>query len=170
MEKINDLLKDIKGVTCTASRKDEVRIMRAMMNDRDYVVTVYDKDTQTPFCPSDCFRGVCASVMSSAARMPYAEAEEIMNNYEFKKSEAEDMIDFSKEFINTYLHTGRKLPLGGREKSCVSLALKHIKGGTRPYPKKIGIYKDGKPQYTSGTSYVKDYDSIRVIAPAPSWL
>ena len=36
------------------------------------------------------------------------------------------MINISKQFIHTYLETGRKLPLGGREKSNISLVNKTI--------------------------------------------
>ena len=34
-----------------------------------------------------------------------------------KKKEAEKFVNVSKEFVNTYLGTKRKLPLGGREKT-----------------------------------------------------
>lgn len=171
MEKVQELLKNIKGVTCTASKKDEIRVMKAMMNDKSFVVSVYDKDgKEEEYCPSKAFRTMCASVMSSAAKIPMAEAEHLMESHEFKRSEAEAMIDFSKEYINTYLQTGRKLPLGGRKNSNISIALKHIPGGTRTFPKKVGIDADGKAIYKTGTSYVKPYDSIKVYAPAPSWL
>lgn len=171
MEKVEELLKNIKGVTCTASKKDEIRVMKAMLNDKDFKVTVYDKyGKEEEYCPSKSIRNMCASVMSSAAKIPMAEAEHLMESHEFKRSEAEAMIDFSKEYINTYLQTGRKLPLGGRKMSNISIALKHIPGGTRTFPKKVGIDSDGKAIYKTGTSYVKPYDSIKVYAPAPSWL
>lgn len=171
MEKVEELLKNIKGVTCTASKKDEIRVMKAMLNDKNFKVTVYDKcGKEEEYCPSKSIRTMCASVMSSAAKIPMAEAEHLMESHEFKRSEAEAMIDFSKEYINTYLQTGRKLPLGGRKMSNISIALKHIPGGTRTFPKKVGIDSDGKAIYKTGTSYVKPYDSIKVYAPAPSWL
>ena len=45
--------------------------------------------------------------------MSKTETDGLMDNYEFKNQEANAMIGLSKEFINTYLNTGRKLPLGG---------------------------------------------------------
>lgn len=170
MEKVQDLLKSINGVTCTSSKKDEIRVMKAMMNDSSFSVTIYGKDgKEGEYCPSAAIRNMCATVMSSAAKIPMAEAEHLMESHEFKRAEAEAMIDFSKEFFNTYLQTGRKLPLGGREHSNISIAIKHMKGGTRTFPKKVGIDSEGKPIYKTGTSFVKPYDSIKVYAPSPSW-
>ena len=93
-----------------------------------------------------------------------------MREHEFIKSEAEALIEFSKEFINTYIHTGRKLPLGGREKSNVSVALKEIPAGERTFPQVVEVKKDGTKIYSSGRTYVKAYESVKVFAPAPSWL
>ena len=98
------------------------------------------------------------------------EADVLADNYEFTKSEAEGMVDISKEFIHTYVHTGRKMPLGGREKSDVSFSLKEIEAGPRSYPKKIGLDTDGKAMYERGVTNVNAYESIRVYAPCPDWV
>nr|DAR06378.1 MAG TPA: hypothetical protein [Caudoviricetes sp.] len=172
MEKVAELLKIInKGTTCTASHKDEIRVMRAMMNDTTYKVDLYGvSGKESTYNPSTKIREMCASVMSSAAKIPMAEAQSLMREHEFKKSEAEALIEFSKEFINTYIHTGRKLPLGGREKSNVSVALKEIPAGERTFPQVVEVKKDGTKIYSSGRTYVKAYESVKVFAPAPSWL
>lgn len=176
MENVQDLIKEIAGVTgtsrtCTASRKDEVRIMKAMMNDKEYKVAVYDKNGQTGFiCPSQELRDMCATVLSATTKISAAEAEQLMDNHEFKRSEAEHLIEFSKEFVHTYLHTGRKLPLGGREKSNVAFSLKSISEGYRTYPKCIGVDKDGNKQYAAGKTHVNAYESVKVHAPAPAWV
>ena len=162
MENVQDLIKEIAGVTgtsrtCTASRKDEVRIMKAMMNDKEYKVAVYDKNGQTGFiCPSQELRDMCATVLSATTKISAAEAEHL--------------IEFSKEFVHTYLHTGRKLPLGGREKSNVAFSLKSISEGYRTYPKCIGVDKDGNKQYAAGKTHVNAYESVKVHAPAPAWV
>lgn len=172
MEKVEELLKIInKGTTCTASRKDEVRVMRSMMNDSTYKVDVYGvSGKEETFNPSSKMREMCASVMSSAAKIPLAEAQSLMKTHEFKKSEAEAMVEISKEFINTYIHTGRKLPLGGRKRSNVSIALKEVPAGERTYPQVVDVKKDGTKIYSSGKTYVKAYESIKIFAPAPTWI
>lgn len=172
MEKVNELVQEIKkNITqVTASQKDEVRVMRAMMNDKEYVVDVYGKDgVEGTFCPSQAVRAMSASIMASAAKIPQAEAAALMDIYEFKKGEATNLVEVSKEFVNTYVHTGRKLPLGGREKSDVSVGLKEIEAGMRPYPKQVGVDGAGKAIYGRGEAYVGPYESLKVFAPCPTW-
>lgn len=177
MEKVQDLINEISGInttketSCTSSKKDELRIMRAMMNDTSYKVAVFDRTGEVGYvCPSEEIRAFCANVISDAAKISSAEAQHLMQDHEFKRSDAEHMIDFSKEFINTYLHTKRKLPLGGRSKSNISLSLKEIPEGYRTYPKCIGVDKDGNKQYAAGKTHVNGYESIKVHAPVPAWL
>lgn len=173
MEKVEELLEMINKETgtCTASKKDEIRVMKAMMNDTSYEVEVYGNEgKEGTINPSKTLRSFCSSVLSGAAKIPNVEAEHLMENYEFKKSDAEKISEFSKEFVNTYLHSGRKLPLGGREKSNVSLALKVVPPGERSYPKSVGVDKQGNKIYASSKTYVKSFESIKVFASAPSWV
>lgn len=172
MEKVKDLIKEIGGVkTCTSSKKDELRVMRAMMNDMTYKVAVYDSNGPAGFiCPSELMRNTCASVMSSAAKIPLQEANHLMAKHEFKRSDAENMINFSKEFINTYISTERKLPLGGRERSNNALTIKHNKAGWHKYPKQVGEHEDGKPIFATGKKWAGAYDTVRTFGPVPAWL
>ena len=173
MEKVNELLEIInkEAGTCTASKKDEVRVMKALMNDATYEVDVYGNDgKEDTINPSKTLRSFCSSVLTNAAKIPAVEAEHLMASYEFKKSDAEKIIDFSKEFVNTYLHSGRKLPLGGREKSNIALALKVVPPGERSYPKSVGVDKNGNKIYASAKTYVQSFESVKVFASAPSWV
>ena len=173
MEKVQELIGEIKAsiTQVTGSRKDEVRVMRAMMNDTTYKVGVYGKEGKVDeFCPSEAVRGMVASAMSRAAEIPQAEAVILMQNHEFNRVEAESLVDVSKEFIHTYVHSGRKLQLGGREKSDISLTLKEVEAGTRPYPKQVGIGDDGKPVFGRGEAKVEGYESLKVIAQCPAWV
>jgi len=171
---VKKLVDEIKGTITqmTGSKKDEVRVMRAMMNDTSYEVGVYTKEGKADtFNPSKAVRAMAASVMSGAAKIPAAEAASIMEGYEFKNGEAENLVGVAKEFINTYVHTGRKLPLGGREKSDVAISVKEVEAGPRPYPKQIGIdEKTNKPIYGRGETLVPAYESIKVYAPCPTWV
>lgn len=172
METVNELLSIINtSKTCTASKKDELRVMKSLMNDTSYNVDVYgSKGKESSFNPSTELRNVISSVMSSAAKISIAESKSLMKDYDFKRSEAEGLLTFSKEFVNTYLHSGRKLTLGGREKSNVSIALKEVPSGNRTYPKCVGFDKKGKKIYITGTTYIPGYESIKVFAPSPEWV
>ena len=173
MEKVKELLEIInkESGTCTASKKDEVRVMKSLMNDTSYEVDVYGTNgKEGTLNPSQTLRSFCSSILTNVAKIPGVEAEHLMSNYEFKKSEAEKVIDFSKEFVNTYLHSGRKLPLGGREKSNISIALKVVPPGERSYPKSVGVDKNGNKIYASAKTYVQRFESVKVFASAPSWV
>lgn len=173
MMKVNELINEIKTNLSqqSASNQDEVRVMQSMLNDPTFEVGIYAKDGQVgTYNPCQDFRGMCASVVSGIAKVPVSEAEALSSNYEIKKSDAASMVRISKEFVNTYVQTGRKLPLGGRDTSNVSLSQKHVEAGTRSYPKKVGVDESGVDIYEKAPTEVKAHDSIRVHAPCPTWL
>lgn len=170
---VNGLLDEIRSGLSqkSASRKDEVRIMQAMLSDSDYEVGVYGKDgLENTFNPSTTFRDMCASVMSHSAKIPMAEANQLLNGYQVGKTEAAEMVDICKEFVNTFLKTGRKLPLGAREDSDIALSAKRVEESTRLYPQKIGVNDDGTDKYSKAPTTVPAHGSIRVHAPCPPWV
>lgn len=170
---VKGLLTEISGglSQVSSSRKDEVRVMQAMLSDPSYEVTVYGKDgPEGTYCPTADFRGMCASIIANAAKISGAEAEQLMSDYTVRKGEAAAMVNISKEFVNTFLQTGRKLPLGPRESSDVSLSLKKVEASTRLYPQKVGVNDDGSDRYSKAPTTVPAHESIRVHAPCPPWV
>ena len=170
---VNILLDEITSSLSqtSSSRRDEIRIMQAMLSDPEYEVSVYGKDgKEGTYNPALEYRAMCASVISNAARIPMSEATQLMDDYTVRKTEAAAMVGISKEFVNTYLKTGRKLPLGAREKSDVSLSLKKVEATTRVYPQKIGVNDDGSDKFSKTPTKVPAHNSIRVHAPCPSWV
>lgn len=151
----------------TKSQKDEVNIMRAMMNDQSYSVRVYDNYGRviSTYCPAKDIRKNMSSIIQGAMGIGEQEADHVMDNYEFKNGDAQCMINLSKEFVNTYLQSGRKLPLGGRDRSNVTLMKKTIPGGTMLYPNRI----NKKSSYESTEITTQDYDTIKVIGSCPEW-
>lgn len=175
MEKVNELVNEIRGVITQigGNKKDEIRVMQAMMNDDTFHVDVYDKNGKTDqtFCPAEAARDMTATIIEKATRVAPDEAKILAKRYEFGKKEAEAMVDISKEFVlGTYLQTGRKISLGGREKSNVSIGLKEVSAGTRTYPKCIGFDANGKKIFGRGIAKVSPYESIKVYAPCPEWI
>lgn len=155
----------------SSSKKDEVRVMQAMLSDPTYEVAIYGKDgVEGTYNPTNDFRAMCASVISNSAKIPMAEATQLMDDYSVRKNEASSMVNISKEFVNTFMQTGRKLPLGAREKSDVSLSLKKVEASTRLYPQKIGVNDDGSDRYSKAPTTVPAHESVRVHAPCPSWI
>lgn len=172
-ESVTTLINEIKtGLSQkSSSRKDEVLVMRTMLSDPTYEVDVYGKEgVVDTYNPCKDFRGMCASIISNTAKVPQAEAATMMEGYEVKKAEASSMVNISKEFVNAFLHTGRKLPMGAREKSDVSLSLKEVGPSTRLYPQKIGVRDDGTAIYEKAPTSVPAHEAIRVHAPCPVWV
>ncbi|MCM1223420.1 MAG: hypothetical protein NC548_54125 [Lachnospiraceae bacterium] len=170
---VKELLTDISTNLSqkSSSHKDEVRVMQAMISDPSYEVTVYGKNgPEGTYSPTSDFRNMCASVMSHTAKISGNEAKQLMDGYTASKAEAEAMVGISKEFINTFIQTGRKLPLGSREKSDASLSLKKVEASTRLYPQKVGVNDNGSDRYVKTATSVPAHESIRVHAPCPSWV
>lgn len=150
-----------------ASAKDEVRVMRAMLNDPAYKVGVYSKEGKTgEYSPYEDSRKIVTSVLTSGGKIPSAEAKEISEKFEFGKQDAAAFVNISKEFVNTYVETGRKLPLGARETMNVSLELKHVKEADKQYPIQGANNTDGK----RGTVTIPAHDTLKVSGPCPSYL
>ena len=155
----------------SASKKDEITVMQAMLNDREYTVDVYGKSgIKEQYCPSKDFREMFSSSMSNMTHMNKNESDSLVESYEFKRSDAETMVNVGKEFINTYVNTGRKIKLGGRETSDVSLELKEYKAGTRTYPAIAGYDDNGKPIRIRKDVWVESYNGIKATSPCPSWI
>lgn len=172
MENVRNLVNEIRtGLTQkSSSQKDEVRVMKAMLNDREYVVDVYGGAEGETFCPAKEAREMISSVIKSTTKISGEEATKLADAHEFNNKEASSMIGISKEFVNTYLETGRKLPLGGRAQSDVSLIQKEVAESERAYPKRVGVNEDGTPKYDRAMVPVKAHKSVKVIAPCPEWI
>lgn len=175
MEKVTTsaLIADIKKnlSQTNASHKDEVAVMQSMLSDPTYEVTVYGKSGPTgTYNPCKDFRGMCSSIIENTTKIPAAEAQAVMENYNVRKAEADSMVNISKEFIHTFLATGRKLPLGGRETSDVSLSPKKVPETTRSCPRRVGVSDDGSGQYSRIPTKIPAHDAVKVHAPCPSWI
>lgn len=172
-ETVNELIKEIKGGLGQdrSSQKDEIRVMRAMLNDTTYEVDLYGKNgLENVYNPAKDFRGMVANIVSSTTKVPHQEAEKLVEGYDVRKTDAETMVNVSKQFIDTFVHTGRKLPIGGREESNVSLSLKSVPTTTRVFNKKVGVNEDGSNRYVGTPVTIPAHEGIRVHAPCPSWV
>lgn len=134
----------------SANAKDENRVMRAMLNDPTFKVDVWGRNgIEGQYCPYEEARTLVANIVKDTTKISAKEASDLASQYEFGKQEAGIMINISKEFVNTYIETGRKLPLGGRESSNISIA------------KKV------KESKTDGSI---THGSLKVYSSAPVWI
>ena len=161
-----DIIKDVKSnvTQCSSSKKDEITVMQAMMNDTNFSVDVYSKGGKVDeYYPSRELRKVVTNVVASTTHIPVKEATELVNAYEFTRVDAAAMVNMSKEFVNTYLQTGRKLPLGGRKNSDIELMWKNIEDRTTEIPIKS---ETGERLNT----FIPAHGGIKAINPCPEGL
>lgn len=173
MSAVDQLVKEIKDnlSQVSSSTKDEIRVMQAMLNDTNYEVGVYgNSGLKETYNPAKDFRGMLSSVIASTAKISKEEANSLVSEHEVTKAEATSMVNVSKEFVNTYLGTGRKLPFGGREKSNIALSGKDVAATTKTYPKKVGVNEDGSGRYETAERKVPAHTTAKVHASCPDWV
>lgn len=151
----------------SASRRDEEAVMRAMLNDREFIVRDYS--TQETHCPANDYRDMIAGIISTTTKMPKVEAMSVVNDYEVKKSDASTMVTLSKDFINCALRTGRKINLGATEKSNISIQLKEIPQTQKKFPMKTGVNEDGSARYEKNETTIPAHEGLKVSSPCPKW-
>lgn len=165
---VNQLVSEIKAglKQVGASQKDEQRVMKEMLNDREYQVGIYDKSGQTgTFCPAVTARDMVSNIVSGTTKVSPAEAAQLAGAYEFGNRDASAMVDISKAYVNTYLGTGRKLPLGGTATSMTDLVMTTVPEGTSSYP-----CQNPDGSWGTKTVPVPAYDKVKAVSPCPAYL
>ena len=77
---VRSLIEDINATRtqASASAKDEIKVMRAMLNDPTYKVDVYGKSgVEGQYCPYDEARAMISSILKDTTRMSTKESEEL---------------------------------------------------------------------------------------------
>lgn len=170
---VDELVKEIRDglKQKNSSLKDEVRVMQSMLNDTSYKVGIYGKEgKEGDYCPAEDFKSMTASIISSAAKISKEEAKVLADSHNVSKTEAGSMVNISKEFINTYLDTGRKLPLGGREKTNFALSARKVEEKAKPCPIKVGVDEEGKGIYETPIKTIPAHIGLKAYGSCPSWI
>lgn len=169
IELVNEIKAGLSQVS--SSNKDEVRVMQEMLNDTDYEVGVYtNSGLKETYNPAKDFRTMLSGIISSTTKISKEEASALTQSYDITKADANTMINVSKEFVNTYLGTGRKLPFGGREKFNLVVSAKDVEDTTKTYPKKVGINEDGSARYETAERKVPAHRTAKVHGSCPDWV
>ena len=169
---VNELMKDIKSniKQVSSSQKDEVRVMMAMLNDTSYEVGVYSAAGKIgTYNPAKDFRTMQTNIVASTAKISKDEAATLVEGYEVTKSDATTMVDISKEFVNTYLTTGRKLPFGGREDSNYALSIKEVPETEKTYQRRV-VDTTGNVTWEPGKKVIPAHKGLKAKSSCPSWV
>lgn len=169
---VNELMKDIKSniKQVSSSQKDEVRVMQTMLNDTSYEVGVYSNAGKVgTYNPAKDFRAMQTNIVAATAKISKDEAAALVEGYEVTKSDATTMVDVSKEFVNTYLTTGRKLPFGGREDSNYALSIKEVPKTEKTYQRRV-VDAAGNVTWEPGKKVIPAHKGLKAKSSCPSWV
>ena len=159
---MDSLMAEIREITKkqkSSSRVDETRVMRTMLNDPDFNVSIYDKNKGYvgKRCPREEACRFVATVSSNITGLDMKSALEAANNYEFTKKDATFLIENSRDFTQTYLSTGRKLPIVQSETSEAAIFIRHIDEKQKSVPN------------NNGTTVVSAFDKVICRSKSPKY-
>lgn len=152
MESLMTEIKEITKKQKSASRVDEIRVMRTMLNDPEFSVSIYDKNKGLigTRCPREEAVKFAANISSSITGLDSKSATELASSYEFTKKDAIFLLENSKDFTQTYLTTGRKLPIVQTADAEAALLLKPVESKEKTIPT-----SDGTKQTTTVPAFHK---------------
>ena len=172
MTTVNELLAEINDnhTQVSSSNRDEIRVMQAMLNDESYEVGVYGNKGQIDtYCPAKDFKHMQTNIVSSVTKISKDEATNLVSSYQATKTDANTMVNLSKEFVNTYLNSGRKLPLGGRKDSNYALSAKTVPETEKTYQKRT-MDENGEISWVSCTKTIPEHKGLKARSSCPSWV
>jgi len=164
---VEQIIQEVQGrrTQRSVNVKEENLVMKELLNDRSFKAAVYGKDgVEDYICPAEEMDSMVGGIISKTTGISQPEAEKLAIEYEYTKNDAGHMINVSKEFVNTYMDTGRKMSLGKRKDSDISIAQKEVPARMRHVSKKIGIDEKGEDIRETIYVDVKEHKSIRVIS------
>ena len=163
---VQNMIEEIrKSNSSKVNKKQEIEVMAAMVNDYNYKPAILNKQNEVDgyICPAECMDKVATQIIKSAG-IGATEAEGLAKQYEYTKNDASQLLDVSKEFVNCYMDTGRKLSLGKREKSDITLQQKINEECDKKFHKKVGEASDGSPVMEEFTKHIPEHKTIKVKA------
>lgn len=140
---MDQLMRQIQEVTRkqkSQNKTDEIIVAQTLLNDPDFQIGVYDKNkgligTRNVHNEAVTF---ITNVTSEITGLDKKSTEDLVKNYTFTKRDAQFLINTSKDFVQTYLQTGRKFNLVQSADSEANIVLKPAPAREKVVPTKDG--------------------------------
>ena len=159
---LNSIIDEIKSTAkqISINKVDEVKVMKSMLNDKNYKIEIFDKNEGYigDKCPAEEATQFISNVIQVATGLDSKDSRHLADNYEFTKKDAIFMVNNAKDFIETYMKTGRKINIIQNDTCEASIYAKNISAGTKNIPSKPGspeLKKISTPAYTKLVSISK---------------
>jgi hypothetical protein len=164
-----DKIKSERSVYTTSSQKDEISVMRAMLNDKSYNIDLYgSKGCDRLYNMALETKDMISKVVSNQCNISLDQAKRMVDGYEFDNEDAKTMISASKNFVTTYLKTGRKLAFDATRDTEIALSQKHVPEHTVFHPVKIN-HSDGSSETVIRETKVSAYEQVKAYSKCPTW-
>lgn len=137
---LEELISEIKKNTTQISQNkvDEVRVMKSMLNDKDFTIGVYDRTAgyigqRSPHQEAVKF---VKNVVSGATGLDQKDSLILAENYEFTKKDANFLLENMRDFLFVYTSTGRKINVMQSAETEASLYTKEVPVAKKRIPDK----------------------------------
>lgn len=137
---LEEIVSEIKKTTnqIAINKVDEVRVMRSMLNDKEFTIGVYDKTLgyvgqRSPHNEAVKF---VKGVISGATGLDQKDSQLLAENYEFTKKDANFLLDNMRDFLKVYTNTGRKINVMQSAETEACLYTKEVAVTTKRIPDK----------------------------------
>ena len=165
VQSMQDLMKQIQEITMkqkSQNKGDEVAVAQTLLNDPDFQVGIYDKNKGligTRNVHEEAVKFV-ANISAEITGLEKKTAEELASKYTFTKKDANFIINTSRDFVQTYLKTGRKFNLVQSEDAEANIFLKPTPAKEKLIPTKDGtkLVKTGAYQKVACKSGCPKYN------------
>jgi hypothetical protein len=137
---VQELIKDIHDnlKQKSASKRDEVTVMRAMLNDKEFTIGVYDKSMgyigqKSPHNEAVKF---AKDIIAGSTGLDTKDAEQLAEDYEWTKKNSNFLLSNMRDFLFVYTGTGRKINIMQSADTEACLYTKEIKSTNKCIPDK----------------------------------
>lgn len=149
---VSDIKKSTKQISI--NKVDEVKVMKAMLNDKDFSLGVYDR-TQGYIgqkCPHDDAVKFVKNIITGSTGLDSKDSMHLAEQYEFTNRDANFLLSNMRDFLYVYTGTGRKINVMQSADTEASLFIKPVKSMEKLVPDKDN---PGKTKKVVTNSYTK---------------
>ena len=155
---VSQIKKETKQISI--NKVDEVNIMRTMLNDKNFSIGVYDKNSGYvgQRCPHDEAVLFVKNVINGATGLDTKDSKVLAENYEFTKRDANFLLTNMRDFLSVYTSTGRKINIMQNANTEACLFTKDVPEGQKYIPDKE---HPGKSKKITTAPYTKLVSSTK---------
>ena len=154
------LIADIKKNTkqTAINKVDEVRVMKSMLNDKDFSIGVYDKAQGYigQKCPHDDAVKFVKNIVAGATGLDSKDSMHLAQNYEFTNRDANFLLSNMRDFLYVYTGTGRKINIIQSADTEAAIFIREAKASDKLIPDKDNPGKTKKVRTSAYTKLVSN--------------